>query len=496
MYKDAPLPIRCGMQNTRPGRGAEDDAIVVAVPVELKGLVGPLESLIRKARKAIGAARGGGAINYASTEEEIAERVAEIECATHASILAAVEVDSPRIEINGKVFARIGYAPGRYFTMSGSVVIERAVYREMGVRNGPSVDAISLRIGTFGRGWLPKTAGAIAHFVQQLTSREAFESARQIGRLPYSRASFERVAHAVGEEWLPHQANIEDALIEGLEIPDDVTSIGVALDRVSLPMEEPAKRKPGRPRKGAPKRPIKRPFRMAYCGTVTLHDKDGNCLHTIRRGCMPESSAELLCLAMANDVYRLLERCPGLPIRLLADGAPEMWNLLEAAFPESAFGEVTRGVDFWHLIEKLAPAAKVVFGDEDADDGRRRWKRSLLRSDGAAAKIRDELRASGHEKTWRDSEQPVRKAITYIDNHLERMRYATARKSGLPIGSGSVEATCKTLVAVRMKRAGSRWKHQTGEHLLQLRALALSDRFDAAMTKLHERRRTAVRPAA
>jgi hypothetical protein len=95
-----------------------------------------------------------------------------------------------------------------------------------------------------------------------------------------------------------------------------------------------------------------------------------------------------------------------------------------------------------------------------------------------------------------NSKQPVHEAITYLDNHQERMDYADALRKKLPIGSGNVEATCKTLVAVRMKRAGSRWKHDTGEHILRSRALALSDRRDSAMELLHERRRTAVRPAA
>lgn len=68
-------------------------------------------------------------------------------------------------------------------------------------------------------------------------------------------------------------------------------------------------------------------------------------------------------------------------------------------------------------------------------------------------------------------------AIRYLWNHWERMQYADATREGLAIGTGNVEATCKTLVSVRMKRSGARWKHEGAQAILHLRSLAHSSRW-------------------
>jgi len=138
-------------------------------------------------------------------------------------------------------------------------------------------------------------------------------------RLPYSRANFERVPHLVGGLWIEHHADIEDCLIQEREIPKEAQSISVSLDRTSVPMEEPVPRPPGRPRKGAPK--VERNFRMAFCGTVTLHGNDGEALFTLRYGQTPSYDPQLPCNSMANDVQQLCDRRPDLRLSLLGDGA-------------------------------------------------------------------------------------------------------------------------------------------------------------------------------
>ena len=159
--------------------------------------------------------------------------------------------------------------------------------------------------------------------------------------------------------------------------------------------------------------------------------------------------------------------------------------------------EPQRRVDFFHLIEKLAAATKVLGHSEDeAQKLLMRWRASLLNTDGAAERILGELQRSGREHAVVAGQQPVHQAITYLDNHRGMMGYAAARAAGLPIGSGPVEATCKTLVEVRMKRSGSRWKTATGAHVLKLRALALSDRWHDATDLALSSLRKNVRPLA
>ena len=229
------------------GQGAGTKPIIIQVPAECKSLIPAVEGMIAAMLEAQKAAHGTRAVDYASVEATVGAQAAAIERAAHAGILGALEVDTPRLMIAGESYSRIDHALGTYRTLAGGVQLERAIYRKDGVRNPPIVDAITLRTGAVGRGWLPQTAQAMAYLLQQGTSREAEKTATQMGRLPYSRASFERVGHELGEDWVRNHAEIEDAIIEALEVPSEAAAISVGLDRVSIPMEEPGAKPVGRP---------------------------------------------------------------------------------------------------------------------------------------------------------------------------------------------------------------------------------------------------------
>lgn len=467
--------------------------IMISIPDDCKPLAKALEHLVATAERAVQRARGGRALDYAQIEGEIGERAAAVERAAHQRVLTALDVDAPAVVIGGRVHTRVHRDDGRYDTLAGDVVVMRSLYRAE--RNGKVVDPISLRTGAVDGGWLPDTAAAMAHLLQQGPSRDAEQTARRLGRLPYRRCSFERVGHAVGALYGGRKTEIDDALIVALAIPAPARAVSFGLDRVSLPMEEPRARPVGRPRKDAPKRPVQRVYRMAYCATITFHDETGAALHTIRQGAVPNVEPVELCDRLLADAVAILQQRPDLHVVLLSDGAPEMRTLLRSALDATTLGtKVYELLDFWHLVEKLAPAAQVVYGA--GSEVLHRWRRDLLNRNAAPDDILTALRKSGREHVRVGEGRPVHDAITYLDNHRDLLGYPGARRRGLPIGSGATEATCKTLFTVRMKRSGARWKEKTARDVIHLRALALSDRWDSALHLTLAPLRRAVRVAA
>ena len=70
--------------------------------------------------------------------------------------------------------------------------------------------------------------------------------------------------------------------------------------------------------------------------------------------------------------------------------------------------------------------------------------------------------------------------MTYFRNQRHRMHYAEYLRDSLPIASGVIEASCKTLVTQRMKQSGMAWTHTGGQAILTLRSLIQSERWQPA----------------
>src|ERR1022692_2166063 len=216
--------------------------MVIEVPEEFAEVGKAMAEHLVALQRTVSRLGGGKAVDYAEIEQAMGESAGRTELAGHRAILRSLDIDVPAVIIGGMRYTRAGRCEGAYHTMSGSVSVERSLYRQSGERGGQPggrvVDAVSLRAGV-GDVWLARTARAMSDAGQQGTSREAQATAQEFGRLPYSRASFERVAHLVGALAVADHQDIEDALIDAVEVPREASSVSVSLDRVSVPMEEP-----------------------------------------------------------------------------------------------------------------------------------------------------------------------------------------------------------------------------------------------------------------
>ena len=74
--------------------------------------------------------------------------------------------------------------------------------------------------------------------------------------------------------------------------------------------------------------------------------------------------------------------------------------------------------------------------------------------------------------------EQARKQIAYLKRNRSRMMYATFRQAGYFIGSGVVEAACKTVVGQRLKQSGMLWSLEGATHLLTVRCALMSGWFN------------------
>jgi len=158
-------------------------------------------------------------------------------------------------------------------------------------------------------------------------------------------------------------------------------------------MEEPRRRPAGRPKKGAPKKPVERNFRMAYCGTVNAtRRKRGGTAHD---SLWVHADGDIVGLRdrLVADAATLCSKRPDLKLSYSATGLGDVESVGGGLHPK--FGnDLYRLVDLHHLMEKLGAAAGVIDDSTAASERLRRWKTSLLNRASAATGILEEVMAA------------------------------------------------------------------------------------------------------
>ena len=103
----------------------------------------------------------------------------------------------------------------------------------------------------------------------------------------------------------------------------------------------------------------------------------------------------------------------------------------------------------------------------------RRWAKRLLKD-----KVAVLIEETRQECARQPQATEVEEALGYFVRNVKRMQYGTFRTKGYFIGSGVVEAGCKTLVGGRCKQSGMFWSESGAENILALRCLHSSQRLE------------------
>ena len=148
----------------------------------------------------------------------------------------------------------------------------------------------------------------------------------------------------------------------------------------------------------------------------------------------------------------------------LGDGIDWIWQEVGKHFPRS-----DETLDYCHAMEHLWEGAHARFGKgEEAAAWIDQQQERLLEQEAGGAAV---IRAVRAWEAGTEEEVGVkRRLLEYLETHAHRMEYRQRRAQGYHIGSGVVEAACKSVVQARLKGVGMRWSEAGAEAMLHLRA--------------------------
>jgi len=373
-----------------------------------------------------------------------------------------------------------------WLTPFGVARIRRRYYQpDVG---GQGVVPLDVRCGMVGRFATPDVEELMALASSNLVPKEV---EALLGKaLPHgpSATAVQRVLSDVGRFAETHDDEIEAVMnVEAPLTPEGDICV-ISWDGVNVPLREPGV-KTGRPRErpgGKDTKTTPTAWKEAGVSCISIYasptDAEEDPVRLDKRyfARMPEPGMARLLVQQEAAVSDLLTRRDRAfrEVAVICDGKRPIWNVVQDT---PTYGVAAEILDFYHATEHLSKAAEVLFGkgSDKAKAWFDRYRRKMRDEDGGTNAAIRSLRY--HRKRLRprsEGHKLVTNVTHYFTRNRHRMTYASFRARGLPIGSGPVEAACKTLVNARLKRSGMRWTREGGQHVLNLRRHEKADRWD------------------
>lgn len=314
--------------------------------------------------------------------------------------------------------------------------------------------------------------------MQAVVGQEApFDHGRQqmklLADLEVTTKAVERTAEAIGEDVAAREQQAIQRAVQ-LDLPmvvgGPVPVLYVEMDGTGVPVVK--KETVGRPGKMEGQPAHTREAKLGCVFTQSKWDEEG---YAIRD---PDSTTYVGAIETAEEFGKRLyleawkrgwSRAKQKVV--LGDGAEWIWNLADQHFPGAI-----QIVDLYHARQHLWELVRKLHSNDEAKQKRWIMVQQHRLDKGKIEKLVLALRSI-------DTANPavaekLRTEADYFERNAERMRYPKFRAQHLFVGSGVIEAGCKTVIGSRLKRSGMFWTVRGANTILALRCCHFNRRFE------------------
>ncbi len=360
---------------------------------------------------------------------------------------------------------RKGREPFTVSCIFGSFTLKRDYYYHEGKKEGyfPADAGLGLEGGI-----TPALARLVClEGADETSYQKAEEHLRETGGIIISSRQIQRLVQQIGagaQVWQQREA------LKPLPESKAAPILYVSADATGVPMrQEELEGRAGKQPDGSAK------TRSAYLGCVfTQHGRDekGRPVRDY------ESTSYVSNVRPLEDFgptlrQEAIRRGMGLAgkVVLLIDGAPGLEKM-----GRTNFRDATQVVDFYHGAEHATKVVEALLGSKEHPQfkaRRSRWVKRLLGNG-----VENLIKETRAECAGKPEAPAVEEQLGYFERNVERMKYRTFRRQGFFIGSGVIEAGCKTIIGSRCKQSGMFWSVSGAENILALRCIHSSRRLD------------------
>jgi len=375
----------------------------------------------------------------------------------------------PKLECGPGEPARfLGYRDKEVVTVVGPVKVRRAYYYCAESQQGwiPKDEALDI-VGTH-------LSPGVRRMMGRVGSKESFDQGRQdlevLAGIRVTAKQVERVAEAIGEEVEASRLQEPATILSEKVVPlKTIPKLYIAYDGTGVPVVP--RETEGRRGKNTDQAKT-REAKLGCVFTQTQVNEQG---HPVR----DEGSTSYVSAIETAETFgrRIYSEAVGRglyqahQVVVLGDGAVWIWKIAE-----EHFAGAIQIVDLYHARQHLAELAKLVYGPLDPKC--KPWcmaRYQELDADQVERVIGAILKLKSPD---RRIQRQIDRERNYFQTNAERMRYAAFRRQGLFVGSGVVEAGCKTIIGLRLKQSGMQWTVRGANTIIALRCLDLSGRWE------------------